>query len=548
MEAQLGILQMLPPEYYVAIALSALLLLANFDNKRWGYFFFSMLLLIFTFTCLEAVLYCNPVGATDAYGRYTSGISLAQSANPFFSPTAYPYLYCGSFLYTKVFSIIAGIGNSNTVPFISLFKVLATLSFFSLLYFILLRSMSLRVARLLTVLMVFANPYLQFHYSPPAYGLLFTTILIYTILAQRQNHGKILVIQILLFSFLVITHGPYTLYFTMAYLFTSILHWFFRRRVWAEATVNISIPTAVLFTAGMLLMNPSITMRVKSIITWLSPLSAKVSYVNMVNVSHSIPEHLGYGTLGMERFGTNYIIPETLRILVLASCMIATLWCVWVIIKKKKMDSMNLFLLGATGSFLFFTVGNIIFPVMNLGDRSFLYLIFGSILLLRNIVPSDFSLSGLLRVKRQNTAMKNILAILTILLILSPLANGLTYHYHNGIYFTAPQYADRHLYLYEHSPHSIVYFYRDNSYALYGVNRIGVSLPASVIAQSTYWFYPEDPKLGQYPTFIVMAEPTKWSYSIFGEDSNMQVMMAYTSEEMSLVYSSIGTSVWYKSV
>jgi hypothetical protein len=546
--SQLGILGVLPLEYYLAIGLSLLLLFANLRNEKRGYFFASLLLVVFMFVCMEYIFLWNPIGNSDAYGHFFGGANLQDSGNPLLSYSSgnYPYGYFGSFVLTKMLVSVVGMKNTDTVMFLSIFKVAATLLFFSFLYFLLMRVMSTSNARLVTVIMVFANPYFQFHYSPQAFALIILPIFLYTIVAPRFDGKRMYAIQFLLFLFLMFTHGPTTIYLALAYFFATIILYYARSKKFADCRMNANIPLAIALLVGMLLTNPSAIRLIQITFAPINPIGYMPAGVNIIDIKGVPIFPVGVDFLGVERFGDNFFIPEIVRLVVLGISFVISAWGIWKIVKERRMDALNIFLVGAFVSMSLLTVGNILYPSLNMEDRSFLYLIFGGVILLNIIIPSRFTLSELLNTRKIKTRLRNGLLVLTVFLILAPMVNGLAYHYNNGIYFSAPQYTERDLFVMEHMSKITVFSYRDNH---------GLLLDGDRFAERQFWgidfidlkdfFAREESGSQQFRTCIVIAESTKWSYHLQEQDQDLARVTSFANSNMNLVYTTVGNSVWF---
>jgi hypothetical protein len=352
-------------------------------------------------------------------------------------------------------------------------------------------------------------------------------------------------VQFLLFLFLMLTHGPTTVYLAIAYLFAAISVAYMKRTKAIDCRINANVPMALTIMAGTLLTNPSLINIMKISVTGFSISAFQPALINAIGLHGLQTQPFGSNFLGMERLGSNYFLPETIRLFVLAASLAVTLWGIWRIVKTKKYDALNIFLIGGFFATSVLTAGNIIYPSLNLGDRSFLYLVFGGVLLMRNFIPDGFSFSGFSNFGRIKSLLKVWPHVLIAFLVLAPLANGIAYHYNNGINFSAPQYRDGYIFLVGHADQVVVFSHRDNHGMVFYRDTFWQRSYAHMAFVSLKSFDPGNPIPQQSDTCIIVAEPTQWAYRLVEMDSTLDGIQRYADSNMSRVYATTGYVVWY---
>ncbi|MBW1886743.1 MAG: hypothetical protein JRI52_00130 [Deltaproteobacteria bacterium] len=536
--AQLGILSLIPPEYCLALILSFMLMVTNIGNEKRYYFFASMMLFTLLFISLESFFLHNPVGTTDAYGHFLRGANMEDYSNPIFSFDSgwYPNGYFGSFLFTKVMVELLGLENTSTVPLISIFRVLVPLFFFGCMYFLFTKLMTLTKVRMLTIIMIMAIPYFQFHYSPHTFGLIIMALMLYTILVPTENPVKNYLIQILLFSFLMVTHGPSTLYIGIAYGVAAFLNYALKSTRQERKGLNVCLPVGTYLIVGALLFNPII----------FKIVSITFSGAGMLSITTMVPgDSFSLNNsliMGLERLGGSYVLAEFIRLGVLGLFLLITLVGIFRIFKKRDFGGINIFILGGVVATGFFFAGSILYPSLNFGDRAFLYLGIGGILMGIYLLPVDFS--ERLRSFRKPDK-RTMVSLLIIIILLSPTVGALAYHYNQGVYFTAPQNQERYVFISEHTEVAVVYSHWENHGLVLNRRAFEVKVFDNLETRILVDFDPNEPFLYPEGTFVVISESTEWFYSLEERTDELQAIMDYCDQEMNKVYSSPGNSVWY---
>ena len=546
-ESQLGLLNIIPLEYCIAIFLSLALMVSNIWNKRKPFFFASMLLFIFIFINIESVFLYNPVGSTDAFGHFLRGATLDDSSNPFVTTAGYPYGYFGSFLFTKIACVFLGLQGSDVMPALTIFRMALPLLFFSLMYYVLLRFMSAERARAIMVIMVISIPYFQFHYSPQAFGLILLPLFIITMISQHQNPGKYYAAQIAIFALLMFTHGPTTFYLALTYFFSVAMCAILRRKRYAVGKINACFGLSLVFLAGSIFANPIIFKLIDNILAEFNIVlftTSGASALNLRNVfafdSLNPTEYLG--ALGLDRLGGNYMVPESIRLLVLGVACAVYAWGSYVVIKQRRFDAYNIFLIGGFASVLLLFAGNFLFASLNLVDRAFLFMEFGAVLMLRNLLPTNYSLLANIK-SLKNAPRKATISLFLVFVMVLPAFNGLAYYYNVGINFTAPQNEDRNLFLMQHSGQMVVFSHRDN----HGLTLPRYSFEERIYRGKIYFslnhFAPGGEK-NYTDACVVISEATVWAYWLQDEDDALSNLMSYCDGCMNKVYSSPGNIIW----
>jgi len=462
-DAQFGIFSLIPVEYWVALALSFILMIANVTNEKRYHFLISMIFFIVVFVDIESFFLHNPVGTTDAFGHYLTGVNLADSSNVFFSTdplTSYPQLYFGSFIFSKMLAELLGLNLIATVPVLAIFRLIMPIWFFVCMYFLLTKLVPKTKARIITIVMIMAIPHLQFHYSPFAFGLIILPLLIYTIIVPTPDFHKNLLIQAILFTFLMLTHGPLTIYIVPAYAVTVFLHYGLKSTRNSRAHLNVSMPLAVCFIIGMSIFNPLFNHLFFATLDKFG-LSATMAYCNVFSgMGYFNPGLQPIGLLGLERLGGNYAVSEFIRMYVLGVFALIAFFGTLSIFKNKKFTGVNMFILGGFFSTGIFLVGSLFYPSLNMTDRAFLYLEFGSVLMLIFLLPDDFihKLKEFCEIDKSKA-----FNIFIILILLSPAIGSLAYHYNQQGYFQPPQNEGRSAFTLTHVESAHIYQYWDNS-------------------------------------------------------------------------------------
>ncbi len=542
-DSQFGILSLIPAEYWLALILSFVLMAVNITNKKRYCFFIAMSIFIMLFINMESFFLHNPVGTTDAYGHYFNGINLANSSNLFFSndPLAtYPQLYFGSFIFTKILVVLLGVDLAATVPLLSIFRILMPFWFFTCMYLLFKKLMPLTKARIIMILMIMSIPYFQFHYSPHAFGLIILPLLIYTIIVPARNIRNNFLLQLLLFSFLMFTHGPTTIYIALAYAFTAFMHYGLKSTKTARTSLNTYMPVAIYFLIGMSILNPLFYNLIFSMFSNLGLQAVINCKVNIHGIGIFNSGIQQAGILGVERLGGNFAMAELMRLYVLGIFAFIASFGTFQMFKKKEFTGLNLFILGGFLSTGILTIGNILYPSLNMGDRSFLYLGFGSILMLIYLLPDDIKnrLKGLGRIDKTK-----FMSALIILIMLSPMIGSLAYHYNQAGYFQSPQDEERYSFTVGHVDSAYVYRYWDNQvYINYIWER---HAPGKLIFLRLIDFNPDSPTLDSGGTFIVISDSTCFMFKLEERTEHFNEILHYCDGDMNRVYSSPGNSVWY---
>lgn len=537
-DAQFGIFSLVPLEYYIALFLTFTLMVVNIWNKNKWYFYLSMLVFITVFISVESFFLYQPVGTDDAYMHLLRGAQLEITANPLLSHAdgSYPYGYFGSFTFGKMISEVIGLKDSTLVPFLSFFRLIVPLVFFSFIYLLIKKFTSLLKARAVLIIMILSIPYFHFHYSPHAFGLIILPLFIYTTIVPKERVKSIYLLQILFFIFLMFSHGPTTLYVMFTYVFVLFFYFILRRKNLIEDKLNVNVFTGAFFIIGTVLTNPTLANKIPIFNT-----TTVTSNSLFINYSEQITN-----IFGLERLGNNYLLPETIRMLVIGLCGLIYLIAMYSILRKKRFDNLNLFLIGAFFSTFILSVGNYLWPSLNMTDRTFLYIEFGAIIMIIYLIQNDWKFLRKFNMKTlMQTCKKRPISILILMLLLAPAINSIAYNYNQGVYFLAPQYQERHLFLMEHTNSAIFYSYR----AYDGVILENDSLDYVTFENKTFidlhYFNTEDPNIHVNETFIVMVEPTMWSYLIQEDDASLNDLLAFADENMNKVYSSPENQIWF---
>jgi hypothetical protein len=417
-DSQFGILDQIPWEYWLALALSFSLMMANVLNGKRYYALVSMLFFAIIFVNIESFFQHDPVGTTDAYMHFMNGATLGDASNAFFTFELgdYPNGYFGSFIFTKVMVETLGIGNNGIVPLLSIFRFLVPIWFFGCMYLLFTKITSATKARIITIVMILAIPYLQFHYSPHAFGLIIMPIMLYTIIVPAENPRKNMLLQMLLFTYLMFTHGPTTIYIALVYAFATVMHHALRKTKKDRSGLNVGLPVAIYFLASMMVCNPLINQLVSNTLSEVRLLSLipNAIGVNGGGAPLFIPDLAGLP--GLERLGGNFLFAEVIRLYVLTVFLAISVYGTCRMLKTKDFSGLNILTIGSFFVTGLFGVGSILYPSLNMTDRSFLYLGMGSTLMMIYLLPDDFleRLRGLKLPER-----KVVLSILAILLMLS---------------------------------------------------------------------------------------------------------------------------------
>jgi hypothetical protein len=308
--SQFGILNLIPMEYWWALTISFVLMAVNVPNNKKYYSFISMIFFIILFINIESFFLHNPVGTPDAYGHFLLGINLEDSSNNFFSFElgTYPSGYFGSFIFSKLIMEMLGLSITATVPLLSIFRIVVPIWFFTCIYVLFTKLMPAIKARIITIIMTLAIPYFQFHYSPHAFGLIILPLLIYTIVVPTSNTRNNFLMQILLFSFLMFTHGPTTIYIALIYAFVVFIHHGLKSTKQSRISLNISMPVAAYFVIGMMIFNPMVS---HLIFTTIGSWGMQASITHIPYISDFEIFNLGIqqtGVLGLERLGGNFAL------------------------------------------------------------------------------------------------------------------------------------------------------------------------------------------------------------------------------------------------
>jgi hypothetical protein len=542
-DIQFGILSLIPMEYGLALILSFILMVVNVTNKKRYYFFISMIFFILLFINVESFFLHNPVGGTDSYGHYLKGFYLEDRLNDLFSfdLATYPGGYFGSFIISKIAMELLGLNLTATVPLLTIFKMVMPFWFFACMYFLLTKLMPITKARIITILMIMSIPYFQFHYSPQAFGLIILPLLIYSIIIPTNNAPKNFLLQILLFSFLMVTHGPTTIYIALAYAFTVFMHYGLKSTRQNRACLNVSMPIAVYFLIGMSIFNPMVFHLFYSTFGNLG-IQATINYsstISEIGIFNLGIRQVGF--LGIERLGGNYALAEFIRLYVLGIFTLIALFGTFKMFKKKEFTGLNIFIIGGFLATGLFTIGNILYPSLNLGDRSFLYLGFGGVFMSIYLLPEDFE-NRLKEIWKLNK-MK-FMPMLVILIFLSPIMGSLAYHYNQPFYYQLPQNEYRQLFIINHSNSAFIYSYWDNSGLITNKMEQEGYVPGEFIYFSLIDFNPTSPTIDQ-GTFIVVADSTEFMYKWDEKADEYNAIILYCNENMNQVYSSPGNSVWF---
>ncbi|MFH0815927.1 MAG: hypothetical protein V1934_03820 [Methanobacteriota archaeon] len=543
-DSQFGILNVIPWEYWLAIAMSFSLMVANVFNKKRGYFPLSILIFVVLFVNIESFFLAEPVGSTDAYLHFVKGAALADSGNTFFSFDlgAYPNGYFGSFMFTKVVAETMGLGNGDVVFVLSVFRFLVPLWFFGCMYYLFTKLTTLRRARGISIVMILGIPYFQFHWSPHAFGLILLPILLYTVAVPSDNRKKCLAIQVLLFTLLIFTHGPTAIYFALTYAFIVFMH---RLLIFAKKSpseLNVSAPVAAYFLVGMVLTNPMISHLASVTFNGGNSLSVLANAIG-VSAGGAGPFSPGQvGLPGLERVGGHFLIPELIRLCVLGAFFALSVFGTFKMFKNGDFRGTNLLAMGSFAATGIFSIGNILFPSMNMGDRSFLYLSLGSVIMVIYLLREGFPK---VRWTPGADKRKALVTLVLALLMLSPAIGAIAYHYNQGSYFTPPQNRDRYLYTIWHANAGSVYSYGDNHGIMFSKRpfiELGVG---EMYLLSLVDFDPQSPRLNQAGTYFVFTDSSLWHYTWEERPDDYQAIQNYCETNCDLVYCSPGNVVYY---
>jgi hypothetical protein len=543
-DSEYGILNVIPWEYWLAIAISFSLMAANVFNSKKFYSPLSMFFFIILFVNVESFFLYEPVGSTDAYMHFLNGATLADSGNTFFSLDAPPYPngYFGSFMLTKMMVETMGLGNGDVVALLSIFRFIVPLWFFSCTYFLLTRLTTLRRARFITAVAILGIPYFQFHYSPQAFGLILLPILLYTVAVPNVNMKKCLVIQVLLFTILIFTHGPTAIFFALTYAFVAFMH---RLMIFAKQTpggLNVSAPVAAYFLVGMVLTNPMIYRLASITFDGGASLSFIAQAVSVPATGTGLLWQAQLGLPGLGRVGGHFIVPELIRLCVLGAFFALSAYGTSVMLKKRDFGGINLLAMGGFAATGIFSVGNVLFPSMNLGDRSFLFLGISTVLMMLFLMRGGFPP---IRWKAEPDKRKALVGLLLALLMLSPAAGVVAYHYNQGIHFTPPQNEDRFLWTAWHADAGSAYTQSDNHGIAFS-RRPFVELGAGEMYElGLENFQPRDPVIHQDGTFFVFTDSSRWYFTWEEKLDDYRAILDYCEAECDMVYSSPGNIVYY---
>jgi hypothetical protein len=214
----------------------------------------------------------------------------------------------------------------------------------------------------------------------------------------------------------------------------------------------------------------------------------------------------------------------------------------YLIFKRKEFTGLNIFIISGFLATGLISIGNILYPSLNLGDRTFLYLGLGGLLMLIYLLPKDI-ISKLKDFRKPNkTTLKS---ALIIIILCSPIIGSVAYHYNQGIYFQPPQNEDRYIFTIQHVNSATIYNYWDNHGLI--INNIPREGNASgeLINLNLIDFNPEFPILDKNGTVIVVADSTEFMYIWDEMTDDYEAILSYSNKEMNKVYSSPGNSVWY---
>jgi hypothetical protein len=353
--------------------LSTLGVLISIGIDKERYFYYSLVVFILIVWNISIFIENYP-RTWDSYWHFnTSTVLLNQgSLSEISTGGIYNYLrWPGSFLHTVSILEVLGIaGVQSNLLFLQYFPLFSSLASTFFFYIFFKRILEANAAKLSTLVFLLINVYLQFHYSPQAYGLILLPVFLYSLTFKGR---KWIFIQLIVFAGIVVTHLPTTLFIIFLYMSLPIISKVTRIK---ENVFHIDTYLFLL----LLVLTSLFTLFMASDL-----ISAIIRSISGSGGSSAlVPSHLGKG----------YVLASSIRFgaFVIASLSLL-LFCL--VLFKRKANEFP-FLSSVFLFSLLFGVTTVIMSELNLWDRvpMFFYLIFA-------MYPA------LLLMKKRNQNMKN---------------------------------------------------------------------------------------------------------------------------------------------
>lgn len=232
---ELGLFQALPVYFWLAISLHLIGTLIGIESKKSSTFIFQIII-------LNLMIWGTPIfiepnaRILDAWTWLGTTETILNSGHIYVnsSPTHFYLQWPGSFVFN---AILLNLTQVSPTLYLQYYPLLAT-TIFILGYYLWIKNIikNKAVRRFSIILFIFLNVWLQFHFSPQAFGLMLLPLILLTI-SKRGLAWKI--VLLLLFTSLLLSHPTTTLFLLIiVFCYTILKMWLTLR--WRDEERNKS--------------------------------------------------------------------------------------------------------------------------------------------------------------------------------------------------------------------------------------------------------------------------------------------------------------------